>query len=179
MTRRPRYSLRTLSVFMPLLALSCCGCPFLVEGPEISAGAAIHGSTPGGLPSLDDGVAARAAVGWDGLISTGVSVHAFEGAAPIFSFEADMDLGAMIADEILLNLGRNWLSLRPVVGVWVWDDSPEDAGLLAGVRIGLAHATDESALAHIIRIEYQRIWLCDVAGDDDAELDALTLSVTW
>ncbi len=159
-----------------LLAFVCTGCPFIVEGPGVLAGSIMAWDAPGIAQPPAPGPVLHGAVGWDGTISTGVSVYGNEAGAELISFESTMDLGAWLFNyDGVLGVAP---SVRPVVGAWAWSDSPERFGLASGWRIGVTYMPRKGRYP-MVRIEYGWITCHDTSGDDNAKLKSLAFSVAW
>jgi hypothetical protein len=67
----------------------------------------------------------------------------------------------------------------PLVGVWIWSESPEDAGMLAGVRAGIGRGLGDNVGSARFRLEvdYRWTWLFDTHGDANTRLE--TIALLW
>ena len=71
--------------------------------------------------------------------------------------------------------------LRPVLGMWWWVESPDNFGLLTGLRAGLGKvvARGGAGKRRAVMLEYARYRLNDVEGDFDVDLETATVSLAW
>jgi len=69
--------------------------------------------------------------------------------------------------------------LSPLVGAWFWVESPNDAGLLMGVRAGVGARLPGSDQIPVLTLEYGFVGLLDVLDKESAEMETVTLALHW
>jgi hypothetical protein len=119
-------------------------------------------------------------VAYDHLLPVvGASVYPTSG-DDLVVLHASADLGVFLSLAAHVRSGRDrsagpewWVILRPTVGVWRWDESAEDGGPFTGVRTGFFREFHRGNL----RIEYGWTTLHDFAGDADARMQELSVSI--
>ncbi|MHC4506369.1 MAG: hypothetical protein ACYTFI_23995, partial [Planctomycetota bacterium] len=98
--------------------------------------------------------------------------------APYVSF----DLGVVAASIVTQGRGdADWLPIfKPLIGRYHWSESPEDAGLLTGLRVGaMVRLAKPRRLFTDLFLAFEYGWLKahDAVGDHDARFQTATVGI--
>ena len=66
-------------------------------------------------------------------------------------------------------------TLKPLVGVWYWVETPRDVGFLAGLRAGVGWVKSRGTS---VSVEYAVLWFNDTLDDDNTVMQVVNLTVT-
>jgi hypothetical protein len=69
--------------------------------------------------------------------------------------------------------------LRPVLGMWFWVESPNNAGFMTGIKAGIGKVMHSGDANAVVGIEYQTFFLYDFLGDKGASIQNAALTLTW
>jgi hypothetical protein len=147
------------------------------------AGAAINWSVPGDFE--DPPPYWRADVSWTSEtpwgLTFGTTIAGGEGDAVLSTLYGGWDLfgllglfGSSMRDPWPVS---PYPIVKPVLGIWCWSESPEDAGLLVGCEVGLFITIPSrgSRRGRGITLEYGWWNLVGADGNDSARFDTFTV----
>jgi hypothetical protein len=161
-------------------ALACIAVAALLAGCEvigIGGGGALCWVSPEPLDSMDAGASVHLEAHLFPMChALGVSVQGFGDAAPMTCLYYSFDFGALDwADRNLPYYPRievqSHYVLAPVVGAWIWAESDEDAGAMAGLRLGYGWST--------VLVEYRWLVCGKIHEGEPAALHSLVVGVGW
>ena len=176
---------RALAMF-PLTALALAatsGCGWRVA--SFTAGRATEWDTPAPVGDPGDCTELGLSV-WrdDAPLSVGVSVFTGGDGSNIVAAYGRAGVGQPLYEEGRVTAG---VGVMATLGLWSWQDSPEDTGVLGSVSAVLA-ITREGTAGRMLRahenphgtsavmLEYGALWLSDVVGESGAEVRGWRLS---
>ena len=145
------------------------------DGVRFTGGATTHWDLPETVE--DPGTYVGGEITFTTLVGFETGLSYYGGNGGLFTTSVMMDMGKLVSFvETGGEEGSWWLVVEPEVGLWVWSEPPDGAGLLMGVTAGVALPLDGGMGEEYLRLGYTWQWLEGVDMGRDARVEKATLS---